>query len=758
MPTTTPIHPSTHNSGGGHLVCADGRHLPLCGAELACTAGGGIARSILRQRFTNPFEETLSVNYKLPLPSDGAVSAFRFRYGETTIEGEIDRRESARERFEEALVKGHSAALLEEDRSNTFAQEIANIPAGETIECEITVDQPLAWRGDGSWEYRFPTTLAPRYQGQAGRVPDADRLEVPINTGDSPARLSLSLLVEDGASVDSPSHQIHTIGEGTGCRASFQSEDGVPLDRDLVVRWQVAAPRVGLELRSGRGAAGELASRAFGLLTLVPPLENSKALRRELVLLIDTSGSMNGQPLQQAKRVLTELIGSLEDDDQLEMIEFSVQARRWQKRPVSIDARTRRSAQDWVKSLRAGGGTEMHGAVLEALRPLQVESQRQIVLVTDGYIGFEREIVSAIITELPTSSRVHTVGVGSSVNRSLTGATARAGRGVEVIVGIDEEPETAARTIVARSAAPTVVDLELCGTALLDHAPRFLPDLFGGAPALISVELAPEGGELELRGRTVEGAWKQRLTVAPISATETGAELATRFGRERVEDLETELSGGAELSSIDSRIESLGLTFQIATRLTSWVAISDRATVDPTEPSRREEMPHLLPHGTSIEGLGLRSAPSVDSGMFLSALSAEPCSPVSQSLRMGRSRPSKAGDLRADETGIFEMPCEEEEVDIALVAHLRSARKGSFAFEIESPGIDWRRPARVTLRFADGSEIEFRVKKLWSTRSGFVEAGLFIRLSVGSGEAKCSGQPVQLRWSDGGATHIVNVV
>src|SRR4051794_30958388 len=161
--------------------------------------------------------------------------------------------------------------------------------------------------------------------------------------------------------------------------------------------------------------------------------------------------------------------------------------------------------------LGASGGTEMRAGILEALRPLRAESQRQVVLVTDGLIGFEAEVVGTIVERLPASCRVHTVGVGSAVNRSLTGAAARAGRGLEVIVGLGEDPERAARRLVAHTDAPLVVGLELSGSALIDHAPAALPDLYAGAPALVALALRPEGGELVARGRTATGEWREHL-------------------------------------------------------------------------------------------------------------------------------------------------------------------------------------------------------------------------------------------------------
>lgn len=184
-------------SSGGRLVAPDGRTLPLRGARLGASAKGGVARVVLTQRFVNPFEEPLRVTYLLPLPSDGAVAGFSFRIGEKRIVGEVDRREAARERFEQALVEGRTAAILEQDRSSLFTQEVGNIPARAEVEVEIELDQRLRWLDDGAWEWRFPTLVGARYQGGPGRVADAERTTVDVSERGLPARVGLELSIGD---------------------------------------------------------------------------------------------------------------------------------------------------------------------------------------------------------------------------------------------------------------------------------------------------------------------------------------------------------------------------------------------------------------------------------------------------------------------------------------------------------------------------------------------------------------------------------
>ncbi len=630
------------------LVSPEDATLPLRGAALRCDARGGLARVVLEQRFANALNQPLHVTYKLPLPADAAVSGFRFRVGDRVIEGEIDRKAKARERFQEAIARGHTAALLEEERSSLFTQEIGNVPPGAEVVCEIVIDQKLRWlesrgaqrsettrggvggaapdRDEGQWEWRFPLAAAPRYLGAPGRV--ADAANVSLDVAESlPVRASLAMVVRDttasGRSPESPSHPLSCAPEGGGHRVELGSGNAVPLDRDVVVRWSVATMKVGASVDVAGPRDGRLTD-AHALVTVVPPVAaaNARLVPRDITFLLDTSGSMSGAPLEQLKRVTLALLDGLSDHDGFEIIEFSNSPRRFEpslsgRRAASTSAlspyesiagtrENKRTAEKWVRKLRASGGTEMRSGILEALRPLRPGCPRQVVLITDGQIGFEQEIISEILGLLPGDARLHTVGVGSGVNRSLTMPAARAGRGVEVIIGLGEDPERAAARLRARSDAPIVVDVTVSGSALVEAAPAKVPDLFAGAPVLVSARVKPQGGEIVLRGRTAEGPWEERVAVPATSSGSGSDAVISLFGREAVEDAETRLAGGSNKRETDARIEQLGLSYRIATRLTSWIAVDHEPSVDPRDPARHERVPQQLPYGMAIEGLGLR--------------------------------------------------------------------------------------------------------------------------------------------------------
>lgn len=589
--------PALAPSNGCRLVASDGRALALRSVLVSADAGGGLAAVTLRQVFVNPYPEPLAATYLLPLPPDAAVVDFAFVLGGVRVRGEVRRRADARAAFEQAVVEGRTAALLEQDRSTVFTQELGNLPPGAEVEVEIGVEQLLAWV-DGGWTWRWPTVVGPRYLGAPGETPDADRVTVDVLDGPSPVRCATRIAVRDDRTGP-----VTSVSHGMGVDGGDAIDLAGSLDRDIVVHWPVAPPAAGVRIECTRPAGD---ADAYALLTVVPPGAPGKPVSRDLCLLFDTSGSMSGRPLDQLKALSTALVDGLVDGDHLEMISFASAPERWKPQQVRIDAATRAAARAWIAALQAGGGTAMHDAVTEALAPLRPEAARQVVLMTDGYIGFEAEVIRRIRKGLPTGSRIHTVGVGSSVNRTLTAGVARAGAGHEAILDLGAPVDAAVRALLAQTGQPLWVGVKVGGTAVREVAPGALPDLLGGAPMRAAVRLDPAGGTVQVTARTAEGTVTHELVVAPVAAGVGRRVVATRFARECVEDLENAAAGGE--AGVDARIEALGLQHRIATRMTSWIAATEEATVDPGDPTRKIVIPQALPYGVSAEGVGLAAA------------------------------------------------------------------------------------------------------------------------------------------------------
>ncbi len=592
---------------GAELVTASGESLPLTGVALSVVAKGGIARAVLTQTFENDHDEPLHVTYKMPLPADGAVSGYAFEIGERTITGDVRPKAQARADFEAALAEGKTAGILEQEKPDIFTQEIGNVPPRTRVTAKITIDIRLAWLPEGEWELRFPTVIGPRYVGANDTAETARAVHIGVAKSGVSARLSLSLSVKDeltqGARIGSPTHAVTAKDDGS---VELSAKDGTKLDRDLVVRWRVAKLETGVSLSLGR--KGE---RTFGLLTVVPPSIDAKKepIARDLTVLLDTSGSMGGVPLTHAKKLIRGLIDSLESRDRVELIEFSDSPRAYKKEAVSATVDEKRRAIEWVEKREAGGATEMRTAVLAALSPLRADAQRQVVLVTDGYIGGEEEILRVLADALPKGCRMHMVGVGAAPNRSLATAIARAGRGAEILTTEGEDMERAAKRLVDRTRAPMLTELTVSGSAVSVLAPESVPDVYAGAPLLVAMELLAGGGEITVRGTTAAGPWERTVRAPRVeTVTEEGA-IAALFARERVADLDVKWAMGRDASEIDRQVECIGVDFQIATRLTSFVAIDEERSVDPGAPYRKVSVPQELPHGTTFQGFGLGGAP-----------------------------------------------------------------------------------------------------------------------------------------------------
>ncbi|MCB1774520.1 MAG: VWA domain-containing protein, partial [Gammaproteobacteria bacterium] len=511
-------------------------------------------------------------------------------------------------------------------------------------------------------------------------------------------------------------------------------EQADTLDRDVVVRWPVARENGHLALDAARMMPDRRFAdeAAYGILSITPPVETgaSQVVPRDLVLLIDTSGSMSGPPLEQAKAVATAVVETLGDRDHLEMVEFSSRPRRWRASPEPATREMVEQAKDWLAKLSAGGGTEMVSGLWEALRPRRLGAQRQVVLITDGLVGFESDVVRTIRDALPQGSRVHSVGVGAASNRSLTAPSARAGRGVEVQAGFGGEREAAIEKLVSRLAAPLVTDLVIAGDAVVDLAPRALPDLYVGAPLRVAARLRPEGGHIVVSGQTPAGAWQHEIVVAPMGVVAGSDSFAKYYARELVEDLEIDLAAGGPRSEIDARIRQIGCDFQIATRLTAWVAVAEEPDVDPRKPFRRVRQPQQLPYGLSAEGLGLPSFFSPDGGAEMVLSLDSPLGSASLPRMSSRSLETiDLPDLYLDSESP-EMEKRQSPPRVRLVARLARRTNDTWIFVIDvvDGDFEWQLPERVEVLWSNARTSAGSVLEEQTTAPGPVSAGATVRL------------------------------
>ena len=771
--TSAPAH------AGPALVSADGRTYPLDSSRLLAQAEGGMALSTLRQHFRNPHPEALEVVYTMPLPADGAVLGYTIIVGERRIEGVIRSREDAAREYREALYQGHTAGLLEQERADTFTQKLGNIPPGTEVSVEIQVLHPLAFRPaevergvedhaapgvlESSWEYRFPTVTGVRYMGAPGEVPDAGRVSPDRAGGGTPARISLELGVADGVDasvVSSPSHPLSCRPAGAEGGVVVSLAEGAPLDRDIVIQWSAATPEVGVRVVEGGGLPGD--GGRYALVTILPPAVPEATVRRDVTVLLDTSGSMGGLPLELGKQVVQALLESLDPGDRFELLTFGSRVGRLTSGMEPWHPRSVERVVERMHKEQANGHTDMQGGVEAALRPLREESQRQVVLVTDGEVGFEKSVMATVLAGMSRGSRFHAVGVGAAPNRTLTGGLARAGRGVELFAMDLAGAHTAAAHLVTATRRPVLTDIRVAGSGVVHSAPLRPRDVLEGQPLVLTAELSPRGGSLVVEGVPAgrPGVWQRVVELPPadragstwLRPTTTALPVGAIHGREVIADLELEEAAGAERRATDRGIEAAGLRHRIVSRRTSLVAVSRTPTVDPRDPTRRETLVVELPAGVSAEGLGLLdmrwggpaagAAPMTHAsvawegmasfaepeGDDMAMYSLAPPAPTSRK----RSAPPSPPKLRESRDSLGEAsPLRPEggsiEVEAEVVIH--TVDRVVFEFQVPRDGLLLPRGV-VTVRLPDGRLLTGVVEPGEGTQAGPHPAGVRVRLAL----------------------------
>ncbi len=409
--------PRPETGASFHFLSADGRwQAPamVLTTDYRVTVTGLVAQTRLRQEFANTGREWREGVFVFPLPADASVHGLTMVAGERRIVGEIQSREMAQRAYEAARDHGQQAARVDQQRPNLFTTRLANIPPGESVTVELQYQQLVRYQS-GEFELRLPTTLTPRYmpgrpasnpsrQWQEGwavattEVADAERISpftvATADVADASHRARVEVTVNAGlpvARVTSPSHVLTTTWNGPAVTVT-PTEELVTMDRDFVLRWQ--------PVRSAEPAAAVFRETWQGeeylLAMLVPGLDNGQWLARELVFVIDTSGSMAGESIRQARAALLEGLATLTPDDRFNVIRFDSETRSLFIDSVAASANNLARARRYVMALEADGGTEMAPALDAALGSEGTPGLvRQVVFITDGAVGNEAALFAA---------------------------------------------------------------------------------------------------------------------------------------------------------------------------------------------------------------------------------------------------------------------------------------------------------------------------------------------------------------------------
>jgi Ca-activated chloride channel family protein len=342
-------------------------------------------------------------------------------------------------------------------------------------------------------------------------------------------------------------------------------------------------------------------------LTVIPPSSGAGSaeprLPREAIFIIDTSGSMHGESIRQAKQALLLALGRLQPADLFNVIEFNDKARRLFTRAEPATPEFLRRAQSWVGRLQANGGTEMRAALDLALDGNTDPTRlRQVVFLTDGAVANDAELLERI-RPLLGDTRLFTVGIGSAPNGYFMRRAAEIGRGSAVFIGKPEQVAERMERLFQRLERPAVTDLAVQwpvgAVGTVDALPDPLPDLYEGEPVAVAAEL-PRGaaGRVVLTGKIMGKPWRQELTLDARDDAPAG--IPVLWARQKVEALNDSVTAGAEPGEARRRIVAIALKHNIVTRHTSLVAVD----ATPARPEEAEllggAMPANLPQGWNL--------------------------------------------------------------------------------------------------------------------------------------------------------------
>ena len=623
---------------GVGAVATERGNLPLQAIDVDATLTGLVARVALTQTFGNRFDRPLEASYIFPLPDRAAVTEFRMEVGERVVEGVLRERGQARADYDTAVRRGRRASIAEEERPGVFTMRVGNLLPGERVTVRLVMTGPLPW-DEGEATFRFPLVVAPRYipgsplegepvgsgtEPDTDAVPDASRITPPVLLTGFPNPVDLSIRVQiDPADLEvgAVRSSLHAVVEEApdGIR-TVRVEPGERADRDFVLRIGTGSEAVSTAVTAVEDADG---GQGTFVLTLLPPLGAAVATPRDLVFVLDRSGSMAGWKMVAARRAVARMIDSLTGRDRFGLLAFDNLIETPPELGNGLRAagdHARFQAVEFLSRVEARGGTEMAAPLARALDLVTGPAAGEpagpgprdpaLVLVTDGQVGNEDQILRLLAPRLG-GVRVYTVGVDSAVNEGFLKRLAGLGGGACELVESEERLDAMMDRVHRRLGAPVLTDLELEPAGLdLDTsslAPRRLPALFAGSPLVVSGRFrGGPGGAVTVRGRDAAGRpWSATVPVTGGDASS----LAATWARAHLRDLEDRYATDPVPDrELERRIVETSLRFGVLCRFTAFVA-ADVQVVNEGGVVHRVLQPVEAPAGWSMfEGVGLAAA------------------------------------------------------------------------------------------------------------------------------------------------------
>ncbi len=622
LPTFQPTASNTSDDAGLGVLKTSRGCLPLTDMDVSSRISGLTYQTDVVQTFVNSLDNSLEATYIFPLPDRAAVTSFEFCVRDRVIKGVLKERGQARQEYREAIVQGKQAAMAEEDRSGVFTMQVGNLPPGEKATVRLKMVGPMELY-NGEAEFRFPLVVAPRYTEGAAlpgkpvgkgtatdthSVPDASRISPPVLLPGlpNPVRLKLAVQIDDAGrppgedwkgKVRSSLHSLVASGDGP---LTVSLQPGERLNRDFILRIPSCQPDVAASLqlspvtKADDKAVDKTDQQLAGVmaLTITPPaLPETAPPPRDVVFLLDRSGSMEGWKMVAARRALARMVDALGDEDRFSVLAFdsvlehSPATTGGSQSPELTPAgnRQRWRTLEWLGKIEARGGTQMSTALSAALKLLEGASgnrQPLVVLVTDGQVSGE-DMLLKTLTGSSVSPRVYALGIDRAVNagflRKLAGATGGQADFVESEDRLDEAMNAMHRQL----GAPVLKDIRIeplnIDVVASSHAPVRTPDLFPHRAVTIYARHLSEGAaRLKISATTATGEpWTCEVEANP----QANPSLLHFWGRQKVRQLEDDYAVSRE-DTLREMIVRTSLEAGVLSRFTAFVAVDESEVVN----------------------------------------------------------------------------------------------------------------------------------------------------------------------------------
>jgi Ca-activated chloride channel homolog len=566
---------STQVDRGLLLRSGDGESFsaPIVGTAVAVRVTGIVARARVTQIFLNPTSAWVEGIYVFPLPEGAVVDALRMTIGDRVLSGVVREKRQAAAVYQEAKALGHRASLVELARSGVFTTSVANLGPGEKVEITIELQQVVEY-GRGRFGLRFPMVVPPRY---ASKAEDALPIPAPVAGPNAPS-FSFHVELAPGfplGTIDSSSHRVTVKRDDRERRYAVDLADGVAVaDADFLLDWTPAVGRAPRAVHFTETVNGE----RYSLLMVLPPDAPEAAagrLPRETIFVIDTSGSMSGPSLEQAREALVLGLDRLAPSDAFNVVRFDSTAEALFPSSQPANPAAVEQAKSWVRALETRGGTEMLSALELALPATTTDAKldfvRQVIFATDGQVSNEAEVLRFVVQRLG-DSRLFPVAIGAAPNAAFLRQAAAAGRGTLTAIADPAQVREGMAELFARIETPLLRDLSVqWPDAAAEVWPQRMPDLYLGEPLVVSARLRGTGA-VTVAGRQDAEAWQEEV---PAATEMRGAGLDKLWAGYKVQSLLDSVWSGADAIHVASEVLKLGLAHRLLTPYTSFVVVEE---------------------------------------------------------------------------------------------------------------------------------------------------------------------------------------